>query len=98
MVLHPQKLLLKHLSLMHYDSACQLLNIASASAERIEDLPISAYERLMNINYFGVLHSVKSVLPDMLKRQQGHFVFISSSMGLLGKLSRPWLFALLKCI
>ena len=61
------------------------------TAERIEDLPMSVYERLMNINYFGVLHSVKSVLPDMLKHRQGSLVFISSSMGLLGELSGPQL-------
>ncbi len=39
----------------------------------------------MNINYFGVIHSVKAVLPRMLQRHQGHIAIISSSLGLLSK-------------
>ena len=40
----------------------------------------------MSINYFGVLHTVKAVLPTMLQQHTGHIVFISSSMGLIGML------------
>ena len=63
------------------------LSIDSVHAERFEDLPISAFERLMTINYLGIVHSVKTVLPGMLTRREGHLVFVSSSMGLLGKMS-----------
>ena len=57
-------------------------------AGRIEDLPPSVFQRLMTINYMGVVHSVKAVLPSMLQRQCGHISFVSSSMGLLGMLVR----------
>lgn len=55
-------------------------------AGRIEDLPTSSFERLMTINYLGVVHSVKAVLPSMLQQHSGHISFVSSSMGLIGVL------------
>ena len=40
----------------------------------------------MTINYLGVVHSVKAVLPSMLQQHSGHISFVSSSMGLIGAL------------
>lgn len=59
-------------------------NAGATQPGRVEDLPVSAFERLMTINYLGVVHSIKAVLPSMLQRHHGHLVFISSSMGLIG--------------
>lgn len=38
----------------------------------------------MTVNYLGVVHSVKAVLPSMLQNRSGHISFVSSSMGLIG--------------
>lgn len=53
-------------------------------AGRVEDLPVSVFHRIMTINYLGVVHSVKAVLPGMLQNRSGHISFVSSSMGLIG--------------
>jgi 3-dehydrosphinganine reductase len=38
----------------------------------------------MDINYFGTLYPIKSVLPGMIKRGSGHITLISSIAGFLG--------------
>jgi 3-dehydrosphinganine reductase len=48
------------------------------------ELPIEVFERTMAINYFGSLYAIKSVLPVMEQRRQGHVVLISSGAGLIG--------------
>ena len=50
----------------------------------MHELPLSAYEDIMRVNYMGTVHVTKAVLPAMLQRGSGHLVFVSSSMGLLG--------------
>ncbi|KAB8335312.1 SDR family oxidoreductase [Scytonema tolypothrichoides VB-61278] len=49
-----------------------------------QELPIEVFERTMAINYFGSLYALKSVLPVMEQRRQGHVVLISSGSGLIG--------------
>lgn len=58
--------------------------VSCLHAGRVEDLPASVFHRLMTINYLGVVHSVKAVLPGMLQNRSGHISFVSSSMGLIG--------------
>lgn len=48
------------------------------------ELPLEVFEETMRINYFGTLYAIKSVLPLMIKKQQGHIVIISSGAGLIG--------------
>ncbi|CAG9825370.1 unnamed protein product [Phaedon cochleariae] len=46
----------------------------------------TSYEVDMNImmvNYFGSVALTKAVLPDMIKRKQGHIIFVSSIQGLV---------------
>lgn len=50
----------------------------------MHQLPLSAYENIMRVNYMGTVHVTKAVLPGMLQRGSGHLVFVASSMGLLG--------------
>ena len=38
----------------------------------------------MELNYLGVLHAVRAVLPAMVDRGHGHLVLISSLSGLMG--------------
>jgi len=39
---------------------------------------LQAYERSMALNFMGTLHAVKSVLPEMRHRGQGHIVLVNS--------------------
>ena len=47
-------------------------------------IPLEIFEQTMAVNYFGSLYSIKAVLPEMLARQQGRIVLISSGAGLIG--------------
>lgn len=49
-----------------------------------EDIQIETFHRIMAVNYFGVVHTTKAVLPSMRRRGGGHIVAISSLAGLLG--------------
>jgi len=55
--------------------------IANAG-QYIQDAPcevdLQAHERSMALNFMGTLHAVKSVLPEMLRRGQGHIVVMNS--------------------
>ncbi len=55
--------------------------IANAG-QYVQDAPcevdLLAYERSMAVNFMGTLHAVKSVLPEMLRRGQGHIVVMNS--------------------
>ncbi|MEM9927442.1 MAG: SDR family oxidoreductase [Cyanobacteria bacterium P01_D01_bin.50] len=49
-----------------------------------DELSLEVFEETMKINYFGTLYAIKSVLPLMIEKQQGHIVIISSGAGLIG--------------
>lgn len=49
-----------------------------------QELSLLFFEDTMRINYFGTLYAIKSVLPLMIEKQQGHIVIISSGAGLIG--------------
>ena len=49
-----------------------------------QELSLQVFEETMRINYFGTLYAIKSVLPLMIEKQQGHIVIISSGAGLIG--------------
>ncbi|RTL28965.1 MAG: SDR family oxidoreductase [Burkholderiales bacterium] len=42
------------------------------------------YERIMRINFFGVLHGTKAFLPQLLANREGAIVNVSSIFGLIG--------------
>lgn len=48
------------------------------------DMSYEDFEWLMNINFWGVVHGTKSVLPHMLAKNEGHIVNISSIFGFIG--------------
>ncbi|MBS3913388.1 MAG: SDR family oxidoreductase [Bacteroidetes bacterium] len=50
---------------------------------RVNDLEFSAIERVMNVNFYGLLYMVKAFLPHFLKRPEAHIVNISSMGGFL---------------
>lgn len=45
---------------------------------RINELDYAAIERVMNVNFWGVVHMVKSFLPELLKRPEAHILNVSS--------------------
>lgn len=50
---------------------------------RIKDLDYAAIERVMNVNFYGVLYMVKAFLPHLLKRPEAHIANVSSMGGFL---------------
>lgn len=42
------------------------------------------YEKVFDVNYYGALRLVKSVLPYMLKQRNGRIIFTSSGVGVTG--------------
>jgi 3-dehydrosphinganine reductase len=51
---------------------------------RFMDLDLEKFRWMMEINYFGTLHTIKAFLPGMLGRGTGHLVNISSGAGFVG--------------
>ena len=47
------------------------------------ELPASEFRRVMAVNFFGTLHWVSAVLPDMQRRQQGEIVNFASVAGFI---------------
>jgi short-subunit dehydrogenase len=49
-----------------------------------KDTIIEADRRIMEVDYFGTISISKFLLPHFLKKKSGHFVTVSSVMGLIG--------------
>lgn len=48
-----------------------------------EDLPLEAFYSMMDVDYFGTVHPIKSVVPAMMAQGNGHIVNFSSVAGFL---------------
>ncbi|MEX0644576.1 MAG: SDR family NAD(P)-dependent oxidoreductase, partial [Parvularculaceae bacterium] len=60
-----------------------LFNVAGISRiGRFKDTPLSSFERVMNVNYWGVVRMTKAFLPQLLETKGG-VVNISSVFGLI---------------
>ena len=53
------------------------------TSEQIEDRYQDIIDS-MNVNYFGVLNCINTILPDMIKRRKGHIVINGSLAGYRG--------------
>lgn len=49
-----------------------------------EQLDLDIHRQNMEINYFGTLHTIRLILPGMIRRKSGHIVNISSLVGIHG--------------
>ncbi len=49
-----------------------------------EDIEIDRFKWLMDINYFGTLHTIKILAPKMMNRGSGAIINISSQAGFIG--------------
>lgn len=62
-----------------------LINSAGfAHPGEIEELATDIYRKSIDINYFGTVYLVKSVIPSMIREGKGTIVNISSASGFLG--------------
>ncbi len=63
-------------------------NAGITQRSAVVDTELAVYERLMNVNFFGVIALTKAILPQMLKQGNGHFVVTSSVAGKIGTKQR----------
>ncbi len=50
----------------------------------VQDIPLDVFHRLMEVNYFGVIHLNHAFLPEIIARGSGHLVHFSSVAGFMG--------------
>jgi NAD(P)-dependent dehydrogenase (short-subunit alcohol dehydrogenase family) len=50
----------------------------------VKDLPLASIERCMDVNFYGTVHLIRSVLPLMLAQGSGHIVAVTSVDGRKG--------------
>jgi short-subunit dehydrogenase len=62
-----------------------LINVAGIIHHftRVNDLGYDEIERVMNVNFYGVLNMTKTFLPHLLKRPEGHIATVSSMGGFI---------------
>jgi short-subunit dehydrogenase len=53
-------------------------------ATLVDDLAVEQTEAILRVNVLGVVYALDAVLPDMLSRQSGHIVALSSLAGCRG--------------
>ncbi|MEP7127934.1 MAG: SDR family oxidoreductase [Chitinophagales bacterium] len=62
-----------------------LINNAGISQRSLaKDTRLDVDRRIMEVDYFGTIAITKYLLPHFLQRKRGHFVTISSVMGMIG--------------
>lgn len=49
-----------------------------------KDTLINVDRKIMEVDYFGTVSLTKSLLPHFLKRKMGHYVVVTSAMGIIG--------------
>ena len=61
-----------------------LINVAGASHPGyVHETALSTYHEMMDLNYFGIVHTVQALLPHMIARGSGYIVNFSSMAGFL---------------
>jgi len=73
------------LALKHFGTLDVIINNAGiGGASRLEDTPVEAWDRVMDVNAKGVFLGSKAVIPAMRQGGGGSIVNISSQLGLVG--------------
>ncbi len=68
-----------------FDRVDILINNAGiVTGKSVSELTLSEIRNTMNVNFFGHVIFIKHFLPQMIERNEGHIVNISSSSGLIG--------------
>ncbi len=55
-----------------------------ATPGRFVDLPEDEFRRHMDVNYFGIVHACRAVLPHFVARRAGHVINVGSLGGIIG--------------
>lgn len=62
-----------------------LVNNAGIAEQRLfTEISEESWDRIMDVNVKGVFHCCKAVLPDMIRRQAGKIINVSSIWGIAG--------------
>lgn len=61
-----------------------VVNAGVPSVGAVEETPLSEFERVMDVNFFGALRMIKATLPAMRAAGRGVIVVVSSLSGLIG--------------
>jgi NAD(P)-dependent dehydrogenase (short-subunit alcohol dehydrogenase family) len=68
-----------------HDGADIVLNCAGiAQSSTVEDLTYDDMERVMRVNFWGMVYCTKAFLPHLIEKGRGNLVNISSVFGLFG--------------
>src|SRR5213083_361112 len=70
-------------------AARQPIDILIANAGTAESAPFgksdgALFQRMMDVNFMGVVHATQAVLPGMVERRHGRIVAVASTAGLKG--------------
>jgi 3-hydroxybutyrate dehydrogenase len=70
-------------------AARQPVDILIANAGAAESAPFgrsdaALFQRMMDVNFMGVVHATQAVLPSMIERRHGRVIAIASTAGLKG--------------
>jgi 3-dehydrosphinganine reductase len=59
-------------------------NAGVAHPARAHEMPLAVYRQMMDVNYFGVVHTTKAFLEHFRSERRGHIAAVSSLAGFLG--------------
>ncbi len=59
-------------------------NAGIANTARIDELSLDTFQKVMDVDFWGVVHGTQAFIPDMIARDSGHIVNISSIFGWIG--------------
>ncbi|HEY8864039.1 MAG TPA: SDR family NAD(P)-dependent oxidoreductase [Candidatus Dormibacteraeota bacterium] len=62
---------------------CNNAGVSSAGPGAAWEKPMSAWQWVLEVNLWGVIHGIRAFLPAMVERDQGHIVNTASIAGLL---------------
>jgi NAD(P)-dependent dehydrogenase (short-subunit alcohol dehydrogenase family) len=62
---------------------CNNAGVSSAGPGAAWEKPLSAWQWVLEVNLWGVIHGIRAFLPAMVERDQGHIVNTASIAGLL---------------
>jgi NAD(P)-dependent dehydrogenase (short-subunit alcohol dehydrogenase family) len=63
-------------------------NAGIMAAKRFMDYTFEEFDRIMKVNFYGVYHVTRAVLPSMMERKQGKIINLASTAGKWGSMNQ----------